>query len=65
MKLTPNADEEKKAIIAGHYIFSSPEFAELKEEANFHLNQKGVDLDYEIKLNLDASITSYLKSYGW
>lgn len=65
MKVDSNADEEKKAIIAGHYIFSSPEFAELKEEANFHLNQKGVDLDYEIKLNLDASITSYLKSYGW
>jgi hypothetical protein len=55
-----NADDTKKAIIAGHYIFSSEEFISLKVEASKRIN----NLDQFLKNNVKESIYRYLKAFN-
>ena len=65
MKEKSKASDLDKAIISGHYIFSLPEFYELKDKIVSGLSAHKVDLDTEIKKALNDSIVSYLKAYGW
>ena len=65
MKNNSKADDLEKATIAGHYIFSNKSFTALKEKIDYKLRKFKIDLDYEIKNNLDKSIKTYLKAYGW
>ena len=39
------ADDRQKAIIGGHYVFSTNEFKKIKKQAIFNLHQKGINLD--------------------
>lgn len=53
--------KEKKAIIAGHYIFSDPHFIELKAIAEKELlKNHNISLDHELKVHIKNSILKYL-----
>lgn len=58
-----NSTDKDKAIIAGHYIFSSFAFVELKKEASKILYKKGINLDYELKKEIKKSISRYLTNF--
>ena len=45
MRKNSNADDFKKSIIAGHYIFSDEQFIELKKKYSKELKKKSIDLD--------------------
>jgi hypothetical protein len=63
MVANTKATERDKAIIAGHYIFSKPEFVELKKQAEQLLFEKGLDLDLFLKNKIKASIMRYMKNF--
>ena len=55
-----NASDEDKAIIAGHYIYSSDQFVELKNEIK---NRMG-DIDCILKNKVKKSIFRYIKAFN-
>jgi len=57
------AGKMEKAIIAGHYVFSDPNFIELKNEAKTKLHRHNVDLDEYLKEQIKKSIMRYLKNF--
>lgn len=57
------ATDYDRAIIAGHYVFSSEEGTEIREKAACDLRQKGIDLDEHIKAQIRAGICRYLKYF--
>lgn len=64
--MLPNstASVREKAIISGHYIFSTPEYAELKKEASLNLKKKkGVDLDAYLCEQIKKSIFRYMYNF--
>lgn len=65
LKNNTKTDDVEKAIISGHYVFSNPEFIDLKSSIEFKLYNKKIDLDYLIKNELEKSILTYLTAYGW
>lgn len=64
--LIPNssANDEEKAIISCHYIFSDSSFLELKKRAQNELSKRGIDLDKELKKAVFENIKSYLRSFN-
>lgn len=58
-----SATDRDRSIIAGHYVFSKPECAELKEEACRGLAQKGIDLEQHLKQQVKQSILRYLHNF--
>jgi hypothetical protein len=65
LKSNTKSDDVKKAIISGHYIFSKPEFIDLKNKIEYKLKNKKIDIDNLIKNELTKSIKTYLNAYGW
>lgn len=65
MKKNSKSDDLDKAVISGHYIFSTPKFIELKEVIDHKLKKKKIMLYDEIQDVLKRSIRDYLKAYGW
>lgn len=63
--LKPNSqiNDLEKAIIAGHYIFSTNNFKELKNKAKYELNKKEINLDKVLKNDIKNSILRYLKNF--
>ena len=59
-----SASKLEKAFIAGHYIFSKPEFKEIYKDAKNYLNKKKINLDIVIKKELTKSIYRYTKNLG-
>lgn len=55
-----NASDKDRAIIAGHYIFSSDEFIKLKNEAKNRIR----DLDFILKNKVKESIYRYMKAFN-
>ena len=55
-----NASDEDRAIIAGHYIFSSDEFIELKNEAKDRIG----DIDFVLKNKVKESVYRYMKAFN-
>ena len=55
-----NADYFEKAIIAGHYVFATDEFADLKARASARI----VNLDEYLKNIVKASIFRYMKAFN-
>ena len=55
-----DADDIDRAIIAGHYIFSSNEFIELKAKANAKIN----NLDGYLKNKVKESIFRYMNAFN-
>ena len=64
--LLPNTeiDDFQKAVISGHYIFSSSKFLELKKKLKPILKKKGLNLDKHIKNELKKNIARYLRSFN-
>ena len=63
--MLPNsvATNREKSIIAGHYVFSTPECIEIKREVSNKLKSKGVDLDQFLKEQVKKSIFRYLQNF--
>ena len=59
-----NIDYENKAIIAGHYVFSSKDLFELKSKACIELNRKGLDLDKLLCKEIKKTILRYIKNFN-
>lgn len=55
-----NASDTEKAIIAGHYVFSSESFIEMKKEAVKRIN----NLDFLLKERVKSSIYKYMKAFN-
>jgi hypothetical protein len=64
--LKPNSSisDYEKALIAGHYIFSDPEFLELKSRVERKVSNN-IDLDEKVRENIKYKINYYLESFGW
>ncbi len=63
--MVPNtkATDLDRATIAGHYVFSSDSFKEIKAEAQKTLKNKDVDLDIFLKEQVKTSILRYVKNF--
>lgn len=57
------ATDRDKSIIAGHYVFSSPEVKELKLKASKKLAQKGIGIEEYLKSQVKKSILRYLYNF--
>jgi len=55
-----NASDIDRAIIAGHYVFSTEEFVELKEQAKIKIN----NLDDHLKNKVKISIFRYMNAFN-
>ena len=64
MKKGSVASKNDKALISGHYIFSSYEFQEIYKEAKKYLSKKNVNLNKIIKTELLKSLERYTKNLG-
>jgi len=58
-----SATDRDRAIIAGHYVFSKFECAELKADASRELAHKGVELEQFLKQQVKQSIMRYLCNF--
>ncbi len=54
------ATDYDKAVIAGHYIFSAPEFLEVKDVIASECKARGFDLDFSLKQSLKYSMMRYI-----
>ena len=61
MLTNTDANIEERAIIAGHYVFSSEAFSQLYLSASKDLKSKGIDLQAFLKHQVKESILNYLK----
>lgn len=59
---TPATDRER-ALIAGHYVFSTPGCVELKNKASSALASKNIDLEQYLKACVKSSILRYLRNF--
>ena len=58
-----HASDEEKSVIAGHYVFATPEFATLKIAAAKHLAEHGVDLDEVLCSAIRRGIERYSRAF--
>ena len=58
-----NATDRDRSIIAGHYVFSNPEFKEIKSEAQNYLNKKRINIDHQLKEAIKKSILRYMLNF--
>jgi len=63
--MLPNtrATDRDRSIIAGHYVFSKTECADLKAEAGKELVRKGIELEQHLKQEVKQSILRYLHNF--
>ena len=57
------ATDRDRSIIAGHYIFSTGRFLEIKKEASTALEKMGLNLDATLKEAVKSSIMRYLINF--
>ena len=56
------ARAEEKSMIAGHYVFASPEVMALREAAQKVLSAKGLNLDVLLQTEIEKVIEHYLNA---
>lgn len=63
--MIPNtkATDFDRAVIAGHYVFASRTFQEIKASAQSALNSKSINVDTFLKEKVKASIFRYMKNF--
>lgn len=63
--LKPNSlcTDYQKSVMSGHYVFSHPTFKEIKINAQYILNKKGVKIDKILKNHVKKKILRYLKHF--
>lgn len=57
------ANDEVRALIAGHYVFSDPEVLCIQEKANGLLKRKGIDLDAVLANAVKEAILRYMRAF--
>ena len=63
MKKNSIKSDKERAIISGHYIFSKPEFIEIKNKIKHDLKNKNINLDFVLKEKVKHSILRYMKNF--
>ena len=63
MVANSRANDRERSIIAGHYIFATPNCVELKAEASRELAQRGIELEQHLKQQVKQSILRYLSNF--
>ncbi|MCC5942082.1 MAG: class II D-tagatose-bisphosphate aldolase, non-catalytic subunit [Balneolaceae bacterium] len=63
MQNKSEATDRDRSVIAGHYVFSTKECLQIKQEAADKLSKKGIDLESTLKGEIKKQITRYLKGY--
>lgn len=53
----------EKGLIAGHYIFATDQFSELKKEAQTELHSRSINVDKYLKEEIKISMMRYLKCF--
>jgi len=56
-------DKTAKAVIAGHYVFSDPEFDKIRNKAKNALQKHNLDLDEYLKEKVKESMMRYLRNF--
>ncbi len=64
MKKNSKSSEIEKAIISGHYIFSTEKFSQIYKEAKKILKSKKIDFEKNIKDAHKSCLDRYVKSLG-
>ncbi len=64
--LIPNSNTNKvqKAIIAGHYVYSTEKFIELKNKLKHDLMKKNINLENLLQKSIEKSIFRYAKNFN-
>jgi len=57
------ASDRDRSIIAGHYVFSTPECREIKMKSQHELAKKNIELDLELKKAVKKSIHRYMSKF--
>lgn len=57
------ASDRERAVIAGHYVFATPECAEIKAEASARLAPRGIELESCLKGAVKHSISRYMRHF--
>jgi hypothetical protein len=57
------ATDQDKAIIAGHYVFSTPESRDIKARVAVELEKSGIELNHYLKDRVKESITRYMRGF--
>lgn len=65
LKPESTLSENQKAILSGHYIFSSEEFKELANKINFKLDKVGIQFNNELYKAVYKSIKNSFKGLNW
>ena len=61
--LSANVSKLDKALICGHYVFSTTQGREIINEMKFIMKKKKFNFDNELKKSIKISITRYLKNF--
>lgn len=64
--MMPNTNKGyfEKGIIAGHYVFATNEFIEIKKEAQAVLKGSGLEIDAYLKGNIKSGMLRYLEHFN-
>lgn len=58
------ASDRDRAIISGHYVFSTPEFCEIKQKANHYLSIKNINVDQALKQQIKKQMMRYVRGFN-
>jgi len=58
-----SATDRDRSLISGHYVFASPDCAEIKEEAGQVLDKKGIHLEDHLRQTVKACILRYITHF--
>ena len=58
-----HSTDRERAIIAGHYIFCTQDYAEIKDIASLALDKFEIDLDIELKKSIKYAISRYMHNF--
>ena len=63
MMKNTDATDRDRSLIAGHYVFASPECIDLKKQAGEILASKNINLEEHLKVQVKKSIFRYLYNF--
>jgi fructose/tagatose bisphosphate aldolase len=58
------ATDYDRAIIAGHYVFATPQFREIRQEAAAQCSRHGIDLQYELLSAVKSAMMRFVLPFG-
>jgi fructose/tagatose bisphosphate aldolase len=64
LSVASTATKEERAVIAGHYVYATPQFAKIKSQAQAKLKKKSIVIDDILRHAVKASIMRYLYAFN-